>query len=433
MIKYPTALGRMNDEASAAAARQGTSSVTNPSPCGCSSQDRRRSCSASAAEGCTRGAGGAASQLVGRRDGVGCTSGRRRSMAAGRSAGHGACDGVAAPAGIGGVVHQIPAPRQRPGIGRSRGSVRSRDERGPSQNISDRPARRGALSAARQHRLPSVRPVGGRLDTAGSLPRRFRARSRQLERRHRRSPSSSGSLPGTGMPRSVTISSCRLTCAMLAGWPRLDHARGSLHRPPWSVQDDLAARAQGQAWPEIARAGGRQTAAGAARTIASLSVRRQAPVRGRSAPRLAGRQREDRVAVGGRVDQRDGGRSRRHHATVAPAPSTAWRWWRRRGVVFSPGRRRTRPSAAATARRRAPASTVRTPAITLPVAGSMMSPTAFTATSAATPRRQAAPAPPTRSRLHQRRGSPSLPTVAPAPAPTLPSATASAVAAAAAR
>ncbi len=79
-------------------------------------------------------------------------------------------------------------------------------------------------------------------------------------------------------------------------------------------------------------------------------------------------------------------------------------------------------------------SAVRTPAITLLVAGSMTSPTAFTATSAemTSPSGSTSDADPIPAFIG-RRGSPSFPTVAPAPAPTLPSATASAVAAPAAR
>ena len=76
---------------------------------------------------------------------------------------------------------------------------------------------------------------------------------------------------------------------------------------------------------------------------------------------------------------------------------------------------------------------VRTPATTSPVAGSITSPTALTATTAATVSPsarviEAVPIPPFIARPRPR----SFPTVAPAPAPTLPSAGAAVVAARAA-
>src|SRR5712691_8715497 len=104
-------------------------------------------------------------------------------------------------------------------------------------------------------------------------------------------------------------------------------------------------------------------------------------------------------------------------------------------VVFSPGRGGCAP---APDRRifRASAkvlSVLRTPATIFPDAGSMMSPTAFTATIAATTSplgsvMDAVPIPD----LVERLAPPNLPTVAPAPAPTEPSCTAPVVAASAA-
>ena len=80
-------------------------------------------------------------------------------------------------------------------------------------------------------------------------------------------------------------------------------------------------------------------------------------------------------------------------------------------------------------------SSVRTPATTAPVAGSMMSPTAFTATSAATTRPfgNAIAAVPTPAFIARSRFPASLPTVAPAPAPMFPSATGPSLAVDAAR
>ena len=98
-------------------------------------------------------------------------------------------------------------------------------------------------------------------------------------------------------------------------------------------------------------------------------------------------------------------------------------------VVFSPGARRRAPeqraARAACGRRRATCRPrLRTPATTLPVAGSMMSPTAFTATMAATTRPfGSGDRRPSRGRPSSAATLPILPTVAPAPAPTLPSAT----------
>ena len=105
-------------------------------------------------------------------------------------------------------------------------------------------------------------------------------------------------------------------------------------------------------------------------------------------------------------------------------------------VVFCPAARapqRARPHQRPGIRKPRP-SGVRTPATTCPVAGSITSPTALTATSAATIRPSgsvidAVPMPP----FIARAGPASFPTVAPAPAPTLPSATGPADAAAAAR
>ena len=110
-------------------------------------------------------------------------------------------------------------------------------------------------------------------------------------------------------------------------------------------------------------------------------------------------------------------------------PWSASRWWRpgrsscsrrraaRDGACSAPLRSSLRTSASALP------SSLRTPATTLPVVGSMMSPTALTATIAATTRplgsvMDADPRPPFIERPR-----PILPTVAPAPAPTLPSAT----------
>ena len=105
-------------------------------------------------------------------------------------------------------------------------------------------------------------------------------------------------------------------------------------------------------------------------------------------------------------------------------------------VVLAPGcgcaergRRRSAPERISVRTSASPLpSSVRTPATTLPVPGSMMSPTAFTATMAATTRPfgrtiAAEPRPP-----FIERPSPILPTVAPAPAPTLPSGTAASLA-----
>ena len=76
----------------------------------------------------------------------------------------------------------------------------------------------------------------------------------------------------------------------------------------------------------------------------------------------------------------------------------------------------------------------RVPATTRPVSGSTTSPSAFTATSAATvtPPGTVIDALPMPAFIARSMG-PSFPTVAPAPAPTLPSATGPDVAAAAAR
>ena len=93
-----------------------------------------------------------------------------------------------------------------------------------------------------------------------------------------------------------------------------------------------------------------------------------------------------------------------------------------RGAAARVRARRERSSARASAS--ALPSAVRTPATTLPVAGSMMSPTAFTATMAPTieavRQRDAGRAD---AALHRAPAPPILPTVAPAPAPTLPSGT----------
>ncbi len=98
----------------------------------------------------------------------------------------------------------------------------------------------------------------------------------------------------------------------------------------------------------------------------------------------------------------------------------------RGGCAVPPERRILRASA------KVP-SGLRTPATILPVAGSMMSPTAFTATMAATirPLGRVIDALP-RPDFVERPAPPNLPTVAPAPAPTLPSTTAAVVAASAA-
>ena len=74
-------------------------------------------------------------------------------------------------------------------------------------------------------------------------------------------------------------------------------------------------------------------------------------------------------------------------------------------------------------------SSVRTPATTCPVCGSMMSPTALTATIAATTRPFGSVIAAEPSAALHRAAQPILPTVAPAPAPTLPSATGPVVAA----
>ncbi len=113
-----------------------------------------------------------------------------------------------------------------------------------------------------------------------------------------------------------------------------------------------------------------------------------------------------------------------------PGPSSASRWWRRRRSSCSRRARGRWKSAPERMISRASAnvpSGLRTPATTLPVSGSMMSPTAFTATIAATTRpfgmvSAALPMPDFIALI----GPPSLPTVAPAPAPTLPSCTGSA-------
>ena len=101
------------------------------------------------------------------------------------------------------------------------------------------------------------------------------------------------------------------------------------------------------------------------------------------------RRRRPRCAPG-----RSRGRSRRAPSArpSSPASSSASRWWRRRRSSCSAAvRRRGRSSApgSAAARRTSASplpSSVRMPATTWPVAGSMMSPRALTATSAATTR-----------------------------------------------
>ena len=105
-------------------------------------------------------------------------------------------------------------------------------------------------------------------------------------------------------------------------------------------------------------------------------------------------------------------------------------------VVFSPGRPVDWRGAPARSSLRASArccpSSVRVPATTCPVSGSMMSPTALTATIAATtsPFGSLIAADPMPAFIGF---PPDLPTVAPAPAPTLPSSTGASEAASAAR
>src|SRR5438094_747516 len=99
-------------------------------------------------------------------------------------------------------------------------------------------------------------------------------------------------------------------------------------------------------------------------------------------------------------------------------------------VVFSPARDCVFPPARSSLRASAKVlSGLRTPATTFPVAGSMTSPTAFTATMAPTTRplgseMDAVPIPD----FVARPPPPNFPTVAPAPAPTVPSCTTPAVA-----
>ena len=270
-------------------------------------------------------------------------------------------------------------------------------------------------------------------------------RSVRLQTTARPAPTSPAATPcGSAGRRSLGLDDGRARARPASGRPADSSGRGSGRSGPPEERPSIDAAAPSLLEPR--RHGVRDRAPPAARERRRPawprgrwrrpSPRRRARRSSRSSPRRpSGRWRARRSCRRRRscATARSRARSRRRaiSATAVPATFVSFALVATTPmVVFSPARGRARRSrarrAAACARRRRLPSGLRTPATTLPVSGSMMSPTALTATmrrdDEAVRQRDGALSrcPPSSDRVPGCRRN--LPTVAPAPAPTLPSA-----------